>query len=185
MKQDLAKKFEMKDLGEAHFILGIQIERNRSAHTLSLSQQAYIKKIVERYGMSESKAVATPLDPGAKLSKSDCPTTAEQAAEMKHIPYQSAVGAIMYAMLGTRPDITFAVTTLSQFSSNPGSPHWIAVKRVLRYLHGTVDYKLVYGGSDGYKIPPTLIGYCDADWASNIDDRRSVTGYVFILVVVR
>ena len=171
----------MKDLGEAHFILGIQIERDRSTHTLALSQESYIKKIVERYGMSESKSVATPLDPGVKLSKADCPTTTEQAAEMKNVPYQSAVGAIMYAMLGTRPDITFSVTAISQFSSNPGKPHWVAVKRVLRYLHGTMNYKLVYGGIDGYKIPPSPIGYCDADWGSNVDDRRSVTGYVFIV----
>jgi hypothetical protein len=83
--------------------------------------------------MNESKPIATPLDSGVKLSKADCPTTAEQNAQMENIPYQSAVGAIMYAMLGTRPDIAFAVTQLSQFSSNPGLPHWMALKRVLRY----------------------------------------------------
>jgi hypothetical protein len=181
LKQDLSKKFEMKDLGEAQFILGIQIERNRSAHTLYLSQHSYIKKIVERYGMSNSKAVATPLDPGTKLSKSDSPLTPEEIAEMKNIPYQSVVGAIMYAMLGTRPDIAFAVTALSQFSSNPGMPHWVAVKRVLRYLNGSMNYKLVYGGNNGYSVAPEFIGYCDADWASNVDDRRSITGYVFML----
>ena len=88
----------------------------------------------------------------------------------------------MYAMLGTRPDIAFAVTFLSQFNNNPGPQHWMAVKRVLRYLNGTMDYKLVYGGNDGKNIStPTLVGYCDADWASNVDDRRSITGYVFLL----
>ncbi|HVX00094.1 MAG TPA: Ty1/Copia family ribonuclease HI, partial [Candidatus Babeliaceae bacterium] len=74
-----------------------------------------------------------------------------------------------------------AVTILSQFSSNPGKPHWIAVKRVLRYLNGSINYKLVYGGINGRQMDPELIGYCDADWASNVDDRRSVTGYVFML----
>jgi hypothetical protein len=181
LKQDLAKKFEMKDMGEAHFILGIEIDRDRSTRTLCLSQKSYVKKVLERYGMNDSKPIATPLDTGVKLSKADCPTTAEQGAEMKNIPYQSAVGAIMYAMLGTRPDIAFAVTQLSQFSSNPGFPHWLALKRVLRYLNGTMDYKLVYGASKIPKGLPMLTGYCDADWASNIDDRRSITGYVFML----
>lgn len=181
LKEELAGRFEMKDLGEAHFILGIQIERDRSARTLSLSQQAYIAKIVERYGMTNSKPVATPLDHGAKLSKADSPTTDQQSAEMKNIPYQSAVGAIMYAMLGSRPDIAYAVTILSQFNSNPGLQHWSAVKRVLRYLNGTMTYKLAYGAESDYTISPTLMGYCDADWASNIDDRKSITGYVFML----
>src|SRR6201996_6441500 len=131
--------------------------------------------------MSDSKPVATPLDPGTKLSKSDSPSTPEEIQKMKNIPYQSAVGAIMYAMLGTRPDIAFAVTILSQFSSNPGKSHWTAVKRVLRYLKGSINYKLAYGGSNSRQTDPELIGYCDADWASNVDDRRSVTGYVFML----
>jgi hypothetical protein len=103
---------------------------------------------------------------------------------MSKVPYQSAVGALMYAMLGTRPDIAFAVTKLSQFSQNPGPAHWKALKRVLRYLKGTLDYQLTYRGTS--KSPridtfPTLTGYCDADWGSDIDDRRSVTGYAFIL----
>ncbi|HVX00074.1 MAG TPA: Ty1/Copia family ribonuclease HI [Candidatus Babeliaceae bacterium] len=125
--------------------------------------------------------MATPLEAGCRLSKSDCPSTAEEISEMKNIPYQSAVGAIMYAMLGTRPDISFAVTILSQFSNNPGKVHWNAVKRVLRYLNGSVNRKLVYGGRNSRQMDPELIGYCDADWASNVDDRRSVTGYVFML----
>ncbi|MGH7239999.1 MAG: Ty1/Copia family ribonuclease HI, partial [Candidatus Saccharimonadales bacterium] len=156
-------------------------ERDRSSHTLVLSQEGYIKKIVERYGMSYSKGVATPLDTGCKLSKRDGPSTPEAIAEMKNVPYQSAVGAIMYAMLGTRPDIAFAVTTLSQFTSNPGMPHWVALKRVLRYLNASANSKLVYSGCNGYSAAPQLIGYCDADWASNVDDRRSTTGYVFML----
>ena len=99
---------------------------------------------------------------------------------MNGIPYQSAVGAIMYAMLGSRPDIAYAISVLSQFNSNPAPQHWTAIKRVLRYLNGTKDYKLVYGGRSN-NVNPTLLGYCDADWASNIDDRRSMTGYVFTL----
>jgi hypothetical protein len=83
----------------------------------------------------------------------------------------------MYAMLGTRPDIAFAVTALSQFCSNPGQPRWTAVNRVLHYLRG-MDYKLTYGSD---QQPLSLYGYCDSDWASDKDDRRSVTGYASIL----
>jgi hypothetical protein len=91
----------------------------------------------------------------------------------------------MYAMLGTRPDIAFAVASLSQFSSNPGQTHWAAVKHVLRYLRGTIDYKLTYGSTPhadttGSQLP-ALHGFCDSDWGADRDDRRSVTGYVFML----
>ena len=130
--------------------------------------------------MLESRSVSTPMDHTVKLSKADCPSTPDQISDMSNIPYQSAVGAIMYAMLGTRPDIAFAITTLSQFSSNPGPKHWMAIKRLLRYLRGTLNYSLTYGNI-GNHMTPSLIGYCDSDWGSNVDDRRSITGYVFLL----
>lgn len=104
---------------------------------------------------------------------------------MAKVPYQQAIGAIMYAMLGTRPDIAYAVTALSQFSHNPGHVHWTGVKRLLRYLRGTIDYKLTYSGSPtspaNIRSFPTISGFCDADWGSDLNDRRSITGYVFTL----
>jgi hypothetical protein len=180
MKQQLSRLFEMKDLGDAHYILGIQIQRNRIARTLSISQEEYLKNVVQRFGMLESRSVNTPMDHTIKLSKADCPTTPAEISDMSNIPYQSAVGVIMYAMLGTRPDIAFAITTLSQFSSNPGPKHWMAIKRLLRYLRGTLNYTLTYGNIASH-MTPSLIGYCDSDWGSNVDDRRSITGYVFLL----
>ena len=181
LKQNLSQKFEMKDLGEAEFLLGIQIERDRANRILYLSQETYIKKVIERFGMSDCKPVSTPLEAGMKLSKLDSPESDEMVNEMKKVPYQSAVGAIMYAMLGTRPDIAFAITALSQFSTNPGHLHWLALKRVLRYLRGTMDHKLTYGGSNICQHPLKLVSYCDSDWGSDIDDRRSISGYVFLL----
>jgi hypothetical protein len=170
----------MKDLGEAHYVLGIQIHRNRAERTLKISQQEYIKNVIERFGMSESHMVTTPMDHSIKLSKSNSPTTPKEINDMKNIPYQSAVGAIMYAMLGTRPDIAYAITTLSQFSSNPGMQHWMALKRILRYLRGTLDYGITYSFfADDGKL--SIRGYCDSDWGSNPDDRRSITGYVFLV----
>jgi transposase InsO family protein len=187
LKQDLARRFAMKDLGEAHYVLGIQIDRNRAARTLHISQQEYISKMLQRFGMTEAKVVPTPLDSSIKLTKADCPTP-NTAPDFVFIQqYQSAVGAIMYAMLGTRPDIAFAVASLSQFSSNPGQSHWAAVRHVLRYLCGSAHYKLTYGlapsltPESSISHLPTLHGYCDSDWGADRDDRRSVTGYVFML----
>jgi hypothetical protein len=177
-KRDLSSRFRMKDLGEAHHILGIQIDRDRVAGTLSISQREYITKLLQRTGMMGCRPAPTPLDTGAILSKDDCPTTdTTDAAFIRR--YQSAVGAIMYAMLGTRPDIAFAIMSLSQFCSNPGQPHWTGVNHLLHYLAGTVDYQLTYASDRQQSL--SLYGFCDSDWASNQDDRRSVTGYVFML----
>jgi hypothetical protein len=103
------------------------------------------------------------------------PKSDEQAEEMQRIPYQSAIGSLMYAMLGTRPDIAYAVGATSRYCSNPGPSHWVAVKRIFRYLKGTMNHELEYKGQG------QLIGYTDADWAGDIDDRRSTTGYTFIV----
>lgn len=189
LKKDLSDQFEMKDLGEAKYVLGLEIERNRLLRTLTIGQQTYIKNILERFNMQDCKPVSTPFERGTLLQKSNCPNTPEGVEVMKHVPYQAAIGAIMYAMLGTRPDIAYAVTSLSQFSSNPGQAHWKAVKRVLRYLRGTIDYKLSYHGDPATVSStssvsfhdPSLVGYCDADWGSDVHDRKSITGYLFML----
>jgi hypothetical protein len=89
--------------------------------------------------------------------------------------YQSMVGSLMYAMLGSRPDISFAVNKLAQYGSNPDKEHLIAAQHVFQYLKATWDYKLTYNGNAGSE----LIGWCDADWASDPDTRQSTTGYVF------
>jgi hypothetical protein len=180
LKRRLAEMYQMKDMGEAEYILGIQILRDRANRTLDICQSGYIKTILERFCMAGCKPASTPMDYGTKLSKSDCPATDIEREAVKAIPYQSAIGAIMYCMLGTRPDIAFAITALSQYSSNYGAKHWTAVKHLLRYLQGTQDYKLSYGLKKG-DGDPVLFGYCDSDWGNDIDDRRSYTGYAFIL----
>ena len=96
---------------------------------------------------------------------------------MKNIPYQEAVGCLMYLSQCTRPDILFAVNLLSRFNNNPGPKHWEAVKHLLRYLRGTSKMKLCYNADANSK----LVGYSDADWASDLDDRRSTSGYIFLL----
>ena len=96
---------------------------------------------------------------------------------MSRVPYASAVGSLMYAMMCTRPDICYAVGLISRFQSNPGQKHWMAVKRILRYLKGTLDYMLCYQGKKDLR----LIGYSDADWRGDVDQCKSSSGYAFLL----
>ncbi|XP_038713441.1 secreted RxLR effector protein 161-like [Tripterygium wilfordii] len=106
------------------------------------------------------------------------PKTPEEKERMSRVPYASAVGSLMYAMMCTRPDISSAVGLVTRFQSNPGPEHWKAVKRILRYLKGTMNYMLVYQGKD-----LRLFGYCDVDWGGDVDERKSTSGYAFILNV--
>jgi Reverse transcriptase (RNA-dependent DNA polymerase)/Integrase core domain/GAG-pre-integrase domain/Zinc knuckle len=172
-KKQIMSKLEMTDLGELHWLLGIEIKRDYKLKTISLSQRSYIQSIIERYGLTDAKPVSMPLDPHALLSKEQCPSTTEECGAMRDVPYREAVGSLMYAALATRPDIAYAVHHLARFGDNPGKPHWEAVKRVIRYLKGTKDMFLVLGGQQ-----QGLNGYTDADGMSN-EDRHAISGYVF------
>ena len=152
--------------------------RDRPCRMLYLNQAKYIRSILQRYGMEDCKSLATPLDANSKLSKDMAPLTDEDINAMVGVPYQNAVGSLVYAMIGTRADIAFAVGVVSQYMANPGPRHWVAVKRILRYLKGTMDDVLRYGGSYSNL---QVVGYCDADYAGDIDSRKSTTGYVFLL----
>ena len=172
----LSSNFEMKDMGEADYILGVKILRDRSKKLLGLSQQTYIKKVLERFQMHNCKPIDTPVAKNVSLSLDMCPKTKDEKEKMARVPYANAVGSLMYAMMCTRPDICYAVGLVSRFQSNPGLAHWKAVKRILRYLKGTADYVLCYQGSD-----LRMIGYSDADWGSDLDERKSTSGYAFLL----
>jgi hypothetical protein len=176
VKQWLTSRFETKDLGEAEYILGVKIMRDRVKGTIGLSQESYILKMLKDFMMPDCHGDDTPIAKGTILSKDMCPKTPEEVMKMKSKPYASLVGSLMYTMLCTRPDISYAVGLVSRFQSNPGEKHWKAAKRVLRYLQRTADYCLTFGGSD-----LSLKGYSDADWAGDQDDRKSTSGYVFTL----
>jgi transposase InsO family protein len=180
IKQQLAGSFEMKDLGEARFILGIKIDRNREKKTLSITQTEYVKNVIKNYGMEDSRrTTVTPMNPGMKFIKSGI--VGDTNSEVVNIKqYQAAVGAIMYAMLGTRPDIAYSISKLAQYSNEPREQHWKAVKQLLRYLATTSNYCLTYSGNHNNNDEPKLLGYCDSDWANDYEDRRSTTGYVFM-----
>jgi hypothetical protein len=114
----------------------MEVTWNRDERTITLSQVAYIDKIVRRFGLEESYRISTPLDPNVVLSKDLCPQMDAGCREMKKIPYLVGVGSLMYASMATRPDITYTTKKLSQFSANPGPGDWTAVLQVRYYLHG-------------------------------------------------
>ena len=173
LKKALSNSFAMKDLGAVKKILGMKITRDRSRRMLWMSQEEYIKKVLERFNMHNAKPVHVPLPGHLKLSKTQCPGNEEEKEEMSKVPYSSAVGSLMYAMVCTRPDIAFAVGAVSRFLSNPGNEHWNAVKWILRYLKGTAKCCLCFG-----KGNLMLTGYSDADMAGDVDSRKSTSGYL-------
>ena len=171
-KQVLNTHFDMKDLGDAFFVLGIQIHRDRSKGILGLSQRGYIEKVLKQFNMHSCSSCAAPIQKGDKLSKSQCPQDEKERAEMEKVPYASSVGSLMYAQVCTRPDIA-----LGRYLSNPGLNHWKAVKKVMRYLQGTKDYMLTYKRSDQLEVT----GYFDSDFAGCPDDRKSTSGFIFMM----
>ncbi|KAH9768487.1 Integrase catalytic domain-containing protein [Citrus sinensis] len=160
----------------ANKILGMQIHRDRNNRKIWLPQKNYLKKILRRFNMQDCKSISTPLPVNFKLSSSMCPSNEAERKEMSRVPYASVVGSLMFAMICTRPDIAQAVGAVSRYMANPGGEHWIAVKRILRYIRGTSDVALCYGGSEF-----TVRGYVNSDFAGDLDKRKSTTGYVFAL----
>lgn len=158
--------FAIKDLGRLAYFLGI--ECHHTSHGLILCQHKYIQDLLTRTNMITSKPVSTPMLPTEKLQlKGGTPLSAEDATR-----YRSAVGALQYLLL-TRPDIAFSVNHVCQFMTAPTVDHWVAVKRILRYLHGTITMGLCLTKSNS----SLLSAFSDADWAGNLDDRRSTRGY--------
>ena len=177
IKAYLNKSFSMKDLGEAAYILGIKIYRDRSRRLIGLSQSTYLDKILKKFNMENSKKGFLPVLQGMRLSKTQSPTTAADREKMSSVPYASAVGSLMYAMLCTRPDINLAISLVGRYQSDPGMEHWTAVKNILKYLKRTKEMFLVYGGDEELVVK----GYVDASFDTDPDDSKSQTGYVYVL----
>ncbi|GAB2295500.1 hypothetical protein Dimus_038360 [Dionaea muscipula] len=172
----LSKQFSMKDLGEAAYILGIKIYRDRSRRLLGLTQSTYIANMLKRFSMEDSKRGLLPMSHGIYLSKSMSPKTEVERRDMSGVPYASVIGSIIYAMLCTRPDVAYALSVTSRFQGNPGQQHWTVVKNIIKYLRRTKDMFLIYGGTD-LKIK----GFTDSSFQLDIDDSKSVLSFVFTL----
>lgn len=161
----------MKYLGETEMILGVNITRNREKRTISIDQEKYLNQVLERFEMTGCNAISTPMDVNTRYSK----MMDAGKEEIENYPYREAIGSLLFAAQVTRPDINFSVILLSRYLEESKPAHWIAAKRIMRYLKGTLGMKLTFG-----EDPGKLMGYCDSDYAADIDDRKSTSGHVFI-----
>lgn len=159
----------MKDVGEMKHFLGISVERNMSKGILTLHQIPYLRNLLQRFGMSDCKGASTPIESHLKLTRENAVSTTSK-------PYKELIGCLMYATTTTRPDLSAAVNYFSQFQVCAAEEHWTHLRRVLRYIKQTLDLKLTYIRSDNKDV---LIGFADADYANDINDRKSISGYVF------
>ncbi|CAM6086082.1 unnamed protein product [Calypogeia fissa] len=179
LKAQLSSEFSMKDLGSSKRILGMEIHHDRQKGKLWLTQGQYTKKVLAKFNMASAKAVSTPLAPHFKLSAAFCPTYSVEKGLMSKVPYDSAVGRLMYLMVCTRPDISHVVGLVSRYMANPGKVHWEAVKWILRYLKGTSDVGLLFDAQGD--SARSIIGYVDSDYGGDLDHRKSTSGYTFTL----
>nr|GEZ03966.1 zinc finger, CCHC-type [Tanacetum cinerariifolium] len=167
IKEFLSSRFSMKDMREADVILGIRIKHESNG--IEISQSHYIEKVLKKFNYSDCTSVSTPLDTYEKLMPN-------KGLAVSQLEYSRVIGCLMYAMTCTRPNITFVVGKLSRYTSNPGTRHWQAIQKVLKYLKKTIDYRLVYSC-----YPSVLEGYTDVSWISNTKDNSSTSGWVFLL----
>nr|KYP56497.1 Retrovirus-related Pol polyprotein from transposon TNT 1-94 [Cajanus cajan] len=168
----LNSTFSLKQLGQLDYFLGIKI-KHLPDKSLLMTQSKYIQDLLHKTSMAEAHPISSPMLSGCKLSKT--------GADLFHDPtlYRSVVGALQYATL-TRPEISFAVNKVCQFMANPLDSHWVAVKRILRYLKGTLSHGL-HMKSVVLGKPFSITAMCDSDWASDIDDRKSTSGSAIYL----
>ncbi|KAF1317226.1 putative polyprotein, partial [Globisporangium splendens] len=178
IKLQLQEHFQLKELGAAKYVLGMEISQNQASRTTTVKQTQYIRDITERFNQESAKAVENPCIASAKTSMQDCPNNEKERGMMRNKPYRSLIGCLLYVSICTRPDISFAVGHLSRYVEDPGEAHWREAIRVLRYLSTTREYGIKYSGG---KDKSRLTAYSDADWASNADDRRSISGVILIV----
>lgn len=164
--QSLAHRFSIKDPVDLHYFLGVEV--TRSSAGLHLMQRRYILDLLSRTNMLDAKTVSTPMQTTPKLTLKDSPPLTDASQ------YRSIVGSLQYLAF-TRPDISFAVSKLSQFMHQPTECHWQAAKRVLRYLAGTPSHGVFMRAGSSL----TLHAFTDADWAGDRDDYVSTNAYVF------
>jgi len=171
----LKSKFEITVMDPKCFI-GLQIYRDRPKREIFVNQSFYINRIIERFNMSEAKTASTPFDYTQRLGKVGAPDGKKHI--IVDVPYREAIGSLLYASQGSRPDISFAVSFLSRFCSEPTLAHWRAVKRVMQYLKDKPNLGLHYSKSGKEN---QIVAFADADHAMDIDTRHSTTGYVVLL----
>lgn len=166
----LSKRFQMKDMGKIKNYLGINIDYNNNENIMTLSQKIYIESLARKYKIENSKLYNTPMETNLRL---------EQAKVVRNdIGYRNLIGALLYISSATRPDISFSVNYLSRFQNCYNESHYKYALRILKYLYLTRDLKLTFNKNENVAI---LDCYVDADWAGDIVDRKSTSGYIIRL----
>ncbi|KAM2709368.1 hypothetical protein EV2_047063 [Malus domestica] len=167
VKSYLSKRFDMKDLGEANIILGMKVERTQACFIIN--QASSIEKMLKKFNFFNCNPVSTSYEPNVCLLKN----SGEPVCQFE---YSQMIGSLMYIANKTRPDIAYAVGRLSRYTHNPSKEHWNALRRVFKYLRGTMDYSIHYKG-----FPYVVEGYSDANWITDSSEVKSTSGYVFLL----
>ena len=170
VKRQIASRFEVVDGGPIKHLLGINVVQNKDAGTIWIGQSTFCEDLLRRHGFKDCKPVDNPVALETKL-------VTNKGEPVNTEGYRSIVGGLLYLSTRTRPDIAFAVGAVARHCSSPGTEHWIAVKRIMRYLCRTKDFGIEYRHSSTI----SLVGYSDADWAGDLDDRKSTSGYIFKL----
>jgi hypothetical protein len=175
----IKKEFPIKRIsdGPRYFIIGNEVFFDYKNRKTYLSQRKYIRDKLKEFNLDLAKEMNTPMDQNQQLSKLMCPMNNKEKLEMDNIPYRAAVGSLIHLSVNSRYDIATALSVVTRYFNNPGKEHWKAVKRIFRYLKGTTEMALVYDGN----LPLDPIGYMDASYASCLDDRKSTTGYIFMM----
>lgn len=167
-KKEMTREFEMTDIGLMSYYLGIEVKQMEEG--IFISQEGYAREVLKKFKMEKCNPVNTPVECGVKLSKY------EDGEKVNPTIFKSLVGSLRY-LTCTRPDILYGVSLVSRYMEEPISTHMKTAKRILRYLKGTLDFGLLYSPTNDFK----LVGYSDSDWAGDIDDRKSTTGFVFYM----
>jgi hypothetical protein len=176
-KEKISSTYAIKDLGECQWILNMKVTRDRNKHTITLSQQAYIERMIKQYGLENTRSVSTPAAPVDLTLPADNSDALRLSSEQKE-KYQSIVGSLLYAANITRLDIAFIVNRLCRYTADPCHHHLHAAKRVLRYLGDTNDHCMIFGANPTQHSEPTLTAYSDSDWGGCKETGKSTSGII-------
>jgi hypothetical protein len=173
-KARLAKRWEIKDLGEVKRILGLEITRDRAKRTIKIAQTAYADEIIAEYGLTDAREAKLP---SVSLRALEPASENDKLADVDQ--YCRVIGKLMFLMRGSRPDICFMITRLSRYVAKPAEKHWRCTMQVLRYVKGTRESGISYSALEKR---PRIEGYVDSDYAGDLTDRTSTYGSVFMLL---
>jgi len=176
-KDEMGKEWEIKDVGENDYFLGMRVQQDLNLGTIRLTQRPYWEHVLNRFNLTHTSPRNTPLPVGITLDHNMSPKTDSERAQMADKPYRPVLGSVMWGQLATRPDLSFAVSLLSRFQADPGIEHWNALMHVIGYIKNTMDYGLTYSRDADL----TPLAYVDADYGGCRDTRRSTTGYIFTM----